>query len=54
MESLTAVRGGHDRSRTGTPALDHAIDRVRVQVRPVREDDDRRFGLLGSLLQSAL
>jgi hypothetical protein len=53
VEPLTAVSGGDDRASTCTPALDHAVDRIRVQVRPVREDDDRRLRILRQLLEPA-
>jgi hypothetical protein len=53
MEPLTAVAGGDDRSSTGVPALDDAVDRVRVQVRSVGEDDDRRLRLFRKFLEPA-
>ncbi len=51
MEPLTAVRRGDDRRPFLAPHRDHAVDRVRVKIRAVGEDDDRGLDLLGKLLE---
>ena len=47
VEADAAVRGGEDVSALGPPGLDDPVDRARVELRAIREDDDRRFGLGG-------
>ncbi len=45
MPTHAAVARGYHRRAVGAPDLDDPIDRGPGKVRPVREDDDRRFGL---------
>jgi len=53
MEPLTAVGRGHNRPCTVLPGRNHAVDRARVEVRSVGEDDDRCLDILSQLLEPA-
>ena len=46
MQPCAAVARGHDRRGLGAPGLDHAVDRGRVELRPVAEHDDRGFDVV--------
>ena len=53
MATLAAVGGCDDRAALGPPGRDHALDRLRVEVGPVREHDDRRLDIVAELLEAA-
>ena len=47
MEADAAVRGRDDVAAVGPPGLDDPVDRARIELGPVGEDDDRSLGLGG-------
>ena len=53
MAALAAVGGGDDRAALGPPGGDHALDRLRREVGPVGEHDDRRLDVVAELLEPA-
>ncbi len=44
MQSDASVACRDDLPALGAPRLDHAVDRARIELGPVREHDDRRLG----------
>ena len=53
MEADPAVRRGDPVGPRLPPDGDHAVDRARVNVGPVSEDDDRRVDLLAERVETA-
>lgn len=53
MEANTPVRGGDDVRAALAPGRDHALDRLRREVRPVGEHDHRRLRLGGERAEPA-
>lgn len=43
MAALTRVAGGDERAETAAPAFQHALDRLRSEIGPIGENDDRRL-----------
>src|SRR5262245_64211018 len=46
MQPDAAVGGGHDRKVAGAPHRDDPVDRTRIEIRPIAEDDDRSFDVV--------
>ena len=53
MEADAAVGGRDDVSALGPPGLDDPVDRARIELGPVGEDDDRGLGLGGQRGEAA-
>ena len=47
MEAHAAVRGSHAVVATTPPGVDHPVDRPRIEVGPVPEDDHSRLDVVG-------
>lgn len=48
MSSYAVVGGGEDATAARAPRFNDSVDGRRVQVRPVRKDDDRGLGIAQS------